>query len=207
MPASGIGVSTDPAHTPPTLAAVGELSGSVPLGRKSTAPGLCCRGPWRVRRSAPCVGSSAIIYVLSHHKVDSPPPNRAVSRGEGTRARLYEAVSAAPPTTMASGAGQDVSATPDTPTEGPASNLLQGRPVDTGCLDRIAVARRLGQMRVVTVPEHAECVRCRSTCVAEWWAAHPDAEEITVELAVSADGQLAPTPRRASDATPTWTSR
>ena len=133
------GASTDPARDIPTLAAVGELSGSVPLGRKSTAPGLCCRGPWRVR-SAPCVGLSAIIHALSHHKVDSPPPNRAVSREEGTRARLHEAVSAAPPPTMAACAGQDVPATRYAPTEGLVASPFQGRPVDAGSLARVVVA-------------------------------------------------------------------
>lgn len=33
-------------------------------------------------------------------------------------------------------------------------------------------------------------------------AAHPDAEEVTVELVVSADGRLAPSPRRVGDTTP-----
>ena len=33
-------------------------------------------------------------------------------------------------------------------------------------------------------------------------AAHPDAEEVTAELAVSADGRLAPSPRRIGDTTP-----
>ena len=33
-------------------------------------------------------------------------------------------------------------------------------------------------------------------------AAHPDAEEVTVELAVSADGRLAPSPRRVGGTTP-----
>ena len=33
-------------------------------------------------------------------------------------------------------------------------------------------------------------------------AAHSDAEEVTVELAVSANGRLAPTPRRVGDTTP-----
>ena len=33
-------------------------------------------------------------------------------------------------------------------------------------------------------------------------AAHPDAEDVTVELALSADGRLAPTPRRVGDTTP-----
>ena len=32
--------------------------------------------------------------------------------------------------------------------------------------------------------------------------AHPDAEEVTVELAVSADRRVTPTPRRASGGTP-----
>ena len=72
--------------------------------------------------------------------------------------------------------------------------------MDTGCLDRIAVASRLAQMRAVIVPELAE--RVRSTCIAEWCAAPADAEQITVELAVSADGRLAPTPRRVGDTTP-----
>ena len=75
--------------------------------------------------------------------------------------------------------------------------------MDTGCLDRIAVASRLAQMRAVIVPELAE--RVRSTCVAEWCAASADAEQITVEPAVSVDGRLAPpldglaTPLPASD--------
>ena len=33
-------------------------------------------------------------------------------------------------------------------------------------------------------------------------SAHPDAEEVTVKLAVSADGRVTPTPRRASGGTP-----
>ena len=34
-----------------------------------------------------------------------------------------------------------------------------------------------------------------------------EAEEITVELAITADGRVALTPRQASDTAPTWTSR
>ena len=71
--------------------------------------------------------------------------------------------------------------------------------MDTGCLDRIEVASRLAQMRAVIVPELAE--RVRSTCVAGC-AASVDAEQITVELAVSVDGRLAPTPRPVGDSTP-----
>ena len=199
--ASRVGASTDPAHTPPTLAAVGELSGSVPLGRKSTAPGLCCRGPWRVR-SAPCVGLSAIIFVLSHHKVDSPPPNRAVSRGEGTCARLYEAVSAAPPPTMAACAGQDVPATRYAPTEGLVASPFQGRPVDAGSLERVVVAPRSGQRRVLTVHDSRNertALRGAALCGA---APPRHAEEVTVELAVSADGRVAHIPRRVGDTDP-----
>ena len=33
-------------------------------------------------------------------------------------------------------------------------------------------------------------------------AAHPDAEEVTIELAVSTDGRLAPSPRRVGGTTP-----
>ena len=33
-------------------------------------------------------------------------------------------------------------------------------------------------------------------------AAHPDADEVTVELAISADGRPAPTPRRVGDPAP-----
>ena len=72
--------------------------------------------------------------------------------------------------------------------------------MDTGCLDRIEVASRLAQMRAVIVPELTE--RVRSTCVAERCAASVDAEQITVELAVSLDGRLAPTPRPVDDSTP-----
>ena len=37
-------VSTDPGRSPSKLAAVGELSGCVPLDRKSTAPGVSAVG-------------------------------------------------------------------------------------------------------------------------------------------------------------------
>ena len=72
--------------------------------------------------------------------------------------------------------------------------------MDTGCLDRIAVASRLAQMRAVIVPELAE--RVRSTCVAEWCAASADAEQITVGAGCKRRRTAGPTPRRVGDSTP-----
>ena len=75
--------------------------------------------------------------------------------------------------------------------------------MDTGCLDRVAVARGLGQIRVLTV--HGS-LNERTTALL--WAAlcgsapPRHAEQITAELAVSVDGRRAPIPRRAGDTSP-----
>ena len=75
--------------------------------------------------------------------------------------------------------------------------------MDTGCLDRIAVAHQSGQRRVLTVHdsrnERTAALRRAALCGA---APPRHAEEVTVELAVRADGRLAPTSRRVGDPIP-----